>query len=401
MIALQTDSLINGFVKRSKDILRDNLVGVYLHGSLAMGCFNPQKSDIDLIIVIDRHLSDSDKKAFMEMTVEYNALGPAKGIEMSIVLREVCKPFIYPTPYELHFSAGHLDWYRNDPDDYIRRMNGTDKDLAAHFTIINKRGRCLYGAQIQDMFAEVPSGDYMDSIWHDIEGAAEEITKYPMYLTLNLARVLAYKKEGLVLSKKEGGEWALEHMPAEYHSLITDAMCEYSKGADIAYDDVLAKRYAEYVLTKLTYLIRQAVAADEKRICELYVEMLQTIYCKEEVEGYKTGELDKFWAGDENRIFVAEDENVIGFLSVEVYHENEDYIYLNDFAVTEDYRNKGIGSALLKTAEAYAREINTPKICLHVEKTNLSAMRFYEKAGYAVYRDDGHRFLMNKELSSN
>ena len=251
MTSLQTDSLLNGFVEQSKRILQDNLVGVYLHGSLVMGCFNPQKSDIDLIIVIDKPISDSVKRAYLDMVVQFNALAPKKGIEMSIVLREVCKPFVYPTPFELHFSAGYLDWYKDDPDDYIREMNGTDKDLAAHFTIINKRGRCLYGAPIKDVFAEVPSSDYMDSIWFDVEGAAEEITEYPMYLTLNLARVLAYKKEGLVLSKKEGGDWALEHLPAEYRPLIADAMREYSESAEIVYDDMLAKRYAEYVIREL------------------------------------------------------------------------------------------------------------------------------------------------------
>jgi ribosomal protein S18 acetylase RimI-like enzyme len=109
----------------------------------------------------------------------------------------------------------------------------------------------------------------------------------------------------------------------------------------------------------MKYIIRQSVVADEKRICELYIEMLQTIYHKEEVEGYKTGDLDKFWVDGENRIFVAEDKTVIGFLSVEVYHENEDYIYLNDFAVAAEYRNRGIGSALLNAAESYAKEINT------------------------------------------
>ena len=73
-----------------------------------------------------------------------------------------------------------------------------------------------------------------------------------MYLTLNRARVLAYKEDGLVLSKKEGGEWALEHLPSEYRPLITDAMREYSENAEIVYDDVLAKRYAEHVIRKLT-----------------------------------------------------------------------------------------------------------------------------------------------------
>lgn len=198
-----------------------------------------------------RSCAGGDKRAYMEMTVDYNALGPAKGIEMSIVLREVCKPFVYPTPYELHFSAGHLKWYKDDPDDYICRMNGTDKDLAAHFTIINKRGKCLYGAPIEDVFAEVPSGDYMDSIWSDVEGAAEEITNYPMYLILNLTRVFAYREEELVLSKKEGGVWALNKLPMEYRPLILNALREYSGNTDVVYDQTLARNYAEYVIDRI------------------------------------------------------------------------------------------------------------------------------------------------------
>ena len=33
-----------------------------------------------------------------------------KGIEMSIVTKTVCNPFVYPTPFELHFSAMHIGW---------------------------------------------------------------------------------------------------------------------------------------------------------------------------------------------------------------------------------------------------------------------------------------------------
>ena len=108
---LPTESLIKGFVEESKGILRDNLVGIYLHGSSVMGCFNPQKSDIDLIIVVNHPLPDPVKRSYMDMVVRYNAAGPEKGIEMSVVLGEVCSPFVYPTPFELHFSAGHLKWY--------------------------------------------------------------------------------------------------------------------------------------------------------------------------------------------------------------------------------------------------------------------------------------------------
>ena len=246
------DSLINEYTAQAERILKDNLVGVYLHGSAAMGCFRPEKSDLDLLVVVERPLSDPVKRAFLDMTVRLNAQGPHKGIEMSIVLRRDLKPFVYPTPYELHFSAGHLDWYRSDPDDYIRRMNGTDKDLAAHCTILKTRGVCLCGAPIDAVLSEVPKEDYLDAILYDVEHAEEEITAYPLYLTLNLARVLAFQEEGRVLSKKEGGEWAQTRLPAEFRPLLIAALKDYCDNAAVTYDEVILKRYARYVRERIS-----------------------------------------------------------------------------------------------------------------------------------------------------
>lgn len=189
----------------------------------------------------------------MDMVLELNAFSPAKGIELSIVTKDVCNTFVYPTPFESHFSIAHLDWYRNDPDDYVQKMKGTDADLAAHFTIIRKRGKCLCGQPINEVFADVPHQHYMDSIWNDIAEAEEDIPRNPMYITLNLTRVLAHQKEGLILSKKEGGEWALQNLPAEYHSLIRDAMREYLENAVMVYDTDVAKRYAQYMLQQIKH----------------------------------------------------------------------------------------------------------------------------------------------------
>ena len=240
--------VLDAFVKGSQDILGDQLCGVYLHGSAVMGCFNPAKSDIDLIVVVEHALTGEIKRAFLDMTVALNAAAPPKGIEMSVVTRAVCRPFVYPTPYELHFSAGHLDRYGRDPDEYIREMKGTDKDLAAHFTVIRTRGRSLCGLPVEEVFGEVPREDYLDALWYDVEGAEEEITAYPMYLILNLSRVLAFCREGTVLSNKEGGQWAMDHLPATFHPLIQAALREYTQAAVVTYDKPLAKRYAEYML---------------------------------------------------------------------------------------------------------------------------------------------------------
>ncbi|MDE5867018.1 MAG: DNA polymerase subunit beta, partial [Lachnospiraceae bacterium] len=149
------ESLLDSLVQQSKNILGDNLVGIYLHGSAVMGCFNDKKSDIDFIVVIKTDISNELKRQYMSMAVELNKQAPTKGIEFSIVRENVCNPFVYPTPFELHFSITHLNWYLSDSEDYIEKMKGTDKDLAAHFTIIYHRGKTLFGKDIKEVFAKV------------------------------------------------------------------------------------------------------------------------------------------------------------------------------------------------------------------------------------------------------
>ncbi len=62
-----------------------------------------------------------------------------KGFEFSVVQKRYCNPFAYPTPFELHYSRAHKARYLADPHNYVATMRGEDKDLAAHFTVIDGR----------------------------------------------------------------------------------------------------------------------------------------------------------------------------------------------------------------------------------------------------------------------
>ena len=241
------ESVTEAFVMESREILGENLVGVYLHGSAVMGCFNEKKSDIDLLVVVNEKLSDEIKMRYMDMIVQLNEDAPEKGIEMSVVRKDVCRPFVYPTPFELHFSITHLEWYKEDPADYIAKMKGTDKDLAAHFTIVSHRGKCLYGKERDDVFGKVSRQNYLDSIMCDIENAKKDIITNPVYIVLNLCRVLAYKRKGLILSKKEGGEWGLKVLPEKYHALILQALGEYMGDEGKHWNEADAREYALYM----------------------------------------------------------------------------------------------------------------------------------------------------------
>ncbi|ROR29226.1 streptomycin 3'-adenylyltransferase [Mobilisporobacter senegalensis] len=242
-------NVIDEFIDMSKEIIGYKLTGIYLHGSMAMNCFNPEKSDIDLLIVIENDITHVQKMEFMKQTVKLNEQAPGKGLEISIVKREYCKPFVYPTPFELHFSPIHLEWFRDNPENYVENMKGEDKDLAAHFTIINRYGIMLYGEQIENIFGEVSKKDYVESVWFDVEDAREDIANEPMNMTLNLCRVLALLKEDLCLSKQKGGEWGIAHMPERYHSLILQALDCYKTNQIMQEDIEIVGQFADEMLT--------------------------------------------------------------------------------------------------------------------------------------------------------
>lgn len=240
--------ILDGIVSKSKEIIEEKLVGIYLHGSMAMGCFHSDKSDIDVIMVIEEDISDTQKIMLMRQIVYLNQQAPPKGLEISIVKREYCNPFIYPTPFELHFSPMHLPWFKENPQDYVEKMKGEDIDLAAHFTIIRNYGVVLWGEKIENIFAPVPKQNYLESICADIENATEDILEQPIYITLNLCRVLAFLREGLYLSKEQGGKWGIEHLPLEYHSIIVEALECYTSNKEMLIEKMNVVSFAEKVI---------------------------------------------------------------------------------------------------------------------------------------------------------
>ena len=212
-------------------ILGEKLVGFYVHGSIAFGCFTWATGDIDFLVVTEAPLTQPEKEALIRVLLDLDAEAPPKGFEMSVVLRSECGHFRHPTPLELHFSNAHRARAAADLSAYCRDMHGEDPDLAAHFTVIRHIGETLFGAPIAEVFADVPRAAYVDSILGDVDGAAWEIADNPVYITLNLCRVLAYLAEGAVLSKRQGGEWGIKHLPEKHHPLLHAALAAYG-GAD-------------------------------------------------------------------------------------------------------------------------------------------------------------------------
>lgn len=80
--------------------------------------------------------------------------------------------------------------------------------------------------------------------------------------------------------------------------------------------------------------------------------------------------------------FALESNNLAGEIFI-VKRWNR-YAYINDFAVKQEYRRKGIGKALLSKAIEWAKEKNCIGIEAETQDVNVKACLFYERNGFVL-----------------
>lgn len=90
-------------------------------------------------------------------------------------------------------------------------------------------------------------------------------------------------------------------------------------------------------------------------------------------------------------IIVAEDgKRLIGYQIAQVMEhppilERVRHCLINDIAIIEPYRRKGIGRKMFNEARMWSRENNIDRIELQVVANNNKAIKFYEKLGLKSY----------------
>jgi predicted nucleotidyltransferase len=249
---------VESLTKCLRTPLGRSLVGIYLHGSLAMGCFNPRRSDLDLLAVVSLSVERSARRGLPAALLE--ASGRPAPVELSILLRDDLRPWRHPAAYQLHFSESWRERavrFLANPgaagsaeETGPLERGGTDPDLSAHVTVLNTRGLRLLGLPIREVFPPVPLSEYRVSILDDVEWGLRRIHDDPVYAVLNCCRVLAFLAEGSVLSKGEAGRWGIGHLPEELQPLARAALGGYEGDDDVRTDPDLLRRFSEFIGTR-------------------------------------------------------------------------------------------------------------------------------------------------------
>jgi streptomycin 3"-adenylyltransferase len=256
----ETRNQVERLIAGCHEILGEGLIGVYLHGSLAMGCFNPDLSDMDVLVVAAHALTKDERRNFAGLMLDLS-LQPHP-IEISVLDQMQIFPWRHPAPFEFHYSEGWRDRQIVMLEDSSwgepLSLSMEDSDLAAHFVIARERGIALYGVPAKIALPQVPVDDYLDALLDDFDSAAKSIRANPVYGILNQCRVYWFLLKSAISSKDEAGEWAGSYLPEEYRGIVARALRIYrgqGSGAQGQFTDESLMAFNRYLDSQVRELL--------------------------------------------------------------------------------------------------------------------------------------------------
>lgn len=252
-IPSKVQNLLDNFIREINTQKPDLLHSIYLYGSLAFGAFNPQKSDIDFIAILNRRCTAEDLDILASNHARIRGEYPSSSLDGSylhINNLAKCNDDLAPYPYydgDFHpagyYDVNNITWWT-----------------------IKQQGICIYGETlntdaisvtwetlIEDMTINLNSywQDWASNpekhklLFHD--GAIE-------WAVLGVLRQYYSFQEHAITSKIGAGEYALLHLPHEWHPLIKDASLIRDNQESLYHDKLLrqeiAQKFLHFIITE-------------------------------------------------------------------------------------------------------------------------------------------------------
>jgi len=195
------------------EILGGELVGCYLYGSLARGCFHPRTSDVDVLVVSEGPCRDDAVRriclAHDQIRIPADAVFVTKG---QIALDRT------PTPVDFTIKLGlgvrPIRSPEGSRDFLLVRQEVLDCDMA------------LVGRPAREVMRPVPWPLLAQALDHLLPNILPHF-KNPALMLCRVAYAFANRS---LCSKQAAGDWALAALAPRWHGMVGNALEKYRSG---------------------------------------------------------------------------------------------------------------------------------------------------------------------------
>ena len=240
-------------VRISREVLGTDLIGAYLHGSAALGTLRP-RSDTDVLVVtggrttqgqrqelVDRLLAISGRRAYS---------GPARPIELTIVVQSDVRPWHYPPRMEFQYG----EWMRDDIEQgRLPKPTEASADLAPVITMVLLGNRPLFGPPPAELLDPVPHDDLIRAITAAVPELVADLDDDTANVLLTLARIWTTVATGAIRSKDAAADWVLARLPEELRPVLVRARGIYLGEEDDRWEDLKSdiRPHADFVVGEI------------------------------------------------------------------------------------------------------------------------------------------------------
>ncbi|HLK19254.1 MAG TPA: aminoglycoside adenylyltransferase domain-containing protein [Bryobacteraceae bacterium] len=203
------------------DILPDNLVGVYVWGSLTYEAFDEACSDIDLVAVTQRDVDDREFAALNNWFVNLGKRNHWAGrIDMRFVIdgefldktSRCCGFYHYQGKLTRHGSDGNPFIWLNVGKSGITLWGKHAATIAPRVS-----DRCLSDALLLEL-------NYLkDDLASNVGNQSDQAFIHNAYAVLTACRIFYTARHRTLVSKQEAMRWAMENVPPQWRPVIQAA----------------------------------------------------------------------------------------------------------------------------------------------------------------------------------
>ncbi len=215
------NGVLNLLLSNAKEILGEQVIGMYLYGSLSSGDFNPETSDVDFLVVTagilpDEMISKLENMHKQTWATSLKRAGKLEGayVPKALIRRHDPNGVACPTVNEGHFYVAAL---------------GSDWIIQRH--VVRELGVVLAGPDPKTLIDFVSADEIRSAVlailrewWfpmlNDPSWLRDHDNAYRAFAVITMCRVLHALEHGQIVSKPQATRWAQTKLENKWRNLI-------------------------------------------------------------------------------------------------------------------------------------------------------------------------------------